>query len=180
MRSKVHPYHKHTWPKQILRSKSSKYHILHCVLISGTHWFQKCNCWKYSPSSFWSLCWKFGKDCFRTKSFRLNLVREVFCAQSVTKLVRTWKKFGVPPYSNPRIYLEKKWIFKQRASSMLATLAGAANERSERGRSALFKNPLFFSGKFLGCYIEAAQNFFRYVPCLSQIGHKKLPSLNWF
>ena len=34
---------------------------------------------------------------------------------------------------------------------------------SERGRSALFKNPLFFSGKFLGCYIEAAQNFIRYV-----------------
>ena len=40
---------------------------------------------------------------------------------------------------------------------------GGASERSERGRSALFKNPLFFSGKFLGCYIEAAQNFIRYV-----------------
>ena len=38
-----------------------------------------------------------------------------------------------------------------------------ASKRSERGRSALFKNPLFFSGKFLGCYIEAAQNFIRYV-----------------
>ena len=47
-------------------------------------------------------------------------------------------------------------------------------------RSALFKNPLFFSGKFLGCYIEAAQNFFRYVPFLSQIGHKKITLLNWF
>ena len=41
-----------------------------------------------------------------------------------------------------------------------------ASERSERGRSALFKNPLFFSGKFLGCYIEAAQNSIRYVPFL--------------
>ena len=41
---------------------------------------------------------------------------------------------------------------------------GGASERSERGRSALFKNALFFSGKFLGCYIEAAQNFIRYVP----------------
>ena len=40
---------------------------------------------------------------------------------------------------------------------------GSASERSERGRSTLFKNPLFFSGKFLGCYIEAAQNFIRYV-----------------
>ena len=33
---------------------------------------------------------------------------------------------------------------------------GGASEHSERGRSALFKNPLFF---FEGCYIEAAQNF---------------------
>ena len=57
---------------------------------------------------------------------------------------------------------------------------GGASERSERGRSALFKNPLFFSGKFLGCYIEAAQNFIRYVPFLSQIGHKKITLLNWF
>ena len=34
---------------------------------------------------------------------------------------------------------------------------GGASERSERGRSALFKNPLFFLGEFLDCYIEAAQ-----------------------
>ena len=40
---------------------------------------------------------------------------------------------------------------------------GGASERSERGRSALFKNPLFFSGKFLDCYIEAAQNFIGHV-----------------
>ena len=53
------------------------------------------------------------------------------------------------------------------------------NSASERGRSALFKNPLF-SGKFLGCYIEAAQNSIRYVHFLIGIGHKKLPSLNWF
>ena len=57
---------------------------------------------------------------------------------------------------------------------------GGASERSERGRSALFKNPLFFSGKFLGCYIEAAQNSIRYVPFLWQIGHKKITLLNWF
>ena len=57
-------------------------------------------------------------------------MREVFCAQSVAKLVRTWKKFGLPPYSNPRIYLEKKWIFKQRASSMLATLAGRNSQKN--------------------------------------------------
>ena len=57
---------------------------------------------------------------------------------------------------------------------------GGASERSERGRSALFKNPLFFSCKFLGCYIEAAQNFFMYVQFSIRIGHKKLPSLNWF
>ena len=47
-----------------------------------------------------------------------------------------------------------------------AKAVGGASERSERGRSALFKNPLFFSGKFLGCYIEAAQNSIRYVPFL--------------
>ena len=29
-------------------------------------------------------------------------------------------------------------------------------------------------------YIEAAQNFFMYVQFLIGIGHKKLPSLNWF
>ena len=57
---------------------------------------------------------------------------------------------------------------------------GGASERSERGRSALFKNPLFFSGKFLGCYIEAAQNFFRYVQFSIGIGHKKITLLNWF
>ena len=39
------------------------------------------------------------------------------------------------------------------------TAVGGASERSERGRSALLKNPLFFSGEFLDCYIEAAQNF---------------------
>ena len=50
---------------------------------------------------------------------------------------------------------------------------------SERWRSALFKNPLF-SGKFLGCYIEAAQNLIRYVQFLSQIGDKKITLLNWF
>ena len=40
---------------------------------------------------------------------------------------------------------------------------GGNSERSQRGRIALFKNPPFFSGKFLSCYIEAAQNFIRYV-----------------
>ena len=43
----------HTWPERILRSKSNKQRTLQCILISGTHWFQKCNRWKYSPSSFW-------------------------------------------------------------------------------------------------------------------------------
>ena len=43
----------HTWPERILRSKSNKYRTLKCILISGTHWLQKCNRWKYSPSSFW-------------------------------------------------------------------------------------------------------------------------------
>ena len=33
----------------------------------------------------------------------------------------------------------------------------------ESGRSALFKNPLFFLGEFLDCYIEAAQNFIGHV-----------------
>ena len=47
--------------------------------------------------------------------------------------------------------------------SLIPASPRAASERSERGRSALFKNPLFFSCKFLGCYIEAAQNFFMYV-----------------
>ena len=42
----------HTWPERILRSKSRKQWTLHCILISGTHWFQKCNRWKYSLSSF--------------------------------------------------------------------------------------------------------------------------------
>ena len=49
-----------------------------------------------------------------------------------------------------------------RAATGLRPVAAQASV-SERGRSALFKNPLFFSGKFLGCYIEAAQNFIRYV-----------------
>jgi hypothetical protein len=40
---------------------------------------------------------------------------------------------------------------------------GGASDRSERGRSTLFKNPLFFPCKFLDCYIEAAQNFIMYV-----------------
>ena len=57
---------------------------------------------------------------------------------------------------------------------------GGTSKSSERGRSALFKNSLFFSCKFLGCYIEAAQNFFMYVPFSWQIGHKKITLLNWF
>ena len=40
----------HTWRERILRSKSSKSRTLQCILISGTHWFQKCNRWKYSPT----------------------------------------------------------------------------------------------------------------------------------
>ena len=39
----------HTWPERILRSKSSE---LQCILISGTHWFQKCNYWKCSMGFF--------------------------------------------------------------------------------------------------------------------------------
>ena len=57
---------------------------------------------------------------------------------------------------------------------------GGASECSERGRSALFQNPLFFSGKFLGCYTEAAQNFIKYVHFLPEIGHKKITLLYWF
>ena len=45
--------------------------------------------------------------------------------------------------------------------------------------AALFLKTHFFSGKFLGCYIKAAQNSIRYVHFLIGIGHKKLPSLNW-
>ena len=56
------------------------------------------------------------------------------------------------------IYHPSKPTRRQRPKAV-----GGASERSERGRSALFKNPLFFSGKFLGCYIETAQNFIRYV-----------------
>ena len=35
----------------------------------------------------------------------------------------------LPRYSNPRIYLKKKWVFKQSAAPTRATLAGAANGR---------------------------------------------------
>ena len=56
---------------------------------------------------------------------------------------------------------------------------GGASECSERGRSTLFKKPLF-SGKFLGCYIEAPQNFIKYVHFLPEIGHKKITLLYWF
>ena len=51
-------------------------------------------------------------------------MREVFCAQSVTNLVRPQKNFVLPQYSIPQ---KKKWIFKQSAAPTLATLAGAAN-----------------------------------------------------
>ena len=56
---------------------------------------------------------------------------------------------------------------------------GGASECSERGRSTLFKKPLF-SGKFLGCYIEAAQNFIRYVTIFVPDWAQKLPLLYWF
>ena len=42
----------HTLPEQILRLKSNKWRTLEYILISGTHWFQKSNRSKYSPSSF--------------------------------------------------------------------------------------------------------------------------------
>ena len=54
---------------------------------------------------------------------------------------------------------------------------GSASERSERGRSTLFKNPLFF---LRDAILRQHKIFLRGVPDLSQIGHKKLPSLNWF
>ena len=56
----------------------------------------------------------------------------------------------------------------------------AVGGASERGRSALFKNPLFFSGKFLGCYMEAAQNFIRYLTIFVTDWAQKLPLLYWF
>ena len=69
----------------------------------------------------------------------------------------------------PEIYPSKP-TSRQRPKAV-----GGASERSERRRSALFKNPLFFSGKFLGCYIEAAQNFIRYVQFSIGLGTKKSP-----
>ena len=74
----------------------------------------------------------------------------------------------------PEIYPSKP-TSRQRPKAV-----GGASERSERRRSALFKNPLFFSGKFLGCYIQAAQNFFRYIQFSNRIGHKKITLLIFF
>ena len=54
---------------------------------------------------------------------------------------------------------------------------GGASERSERGRSALFKNPLYFLRDAIW---RQHKIFFMCIPDLWQIGHNKLPSLNWF
>ena len=52
---------------------------------------------------------------------------------------------------------------------------GGASECSERGRSTLYKNPLFLRDAIL----RQHKILLRGVQDLSQIGHKILPSLNW-
>jgi hypothetical protein len=67
------PKFSHTWPERILRSKSNKLRTLQSILISGTHWFQKCNHWKYSPSSFWGCRGHRGQTTSKPKMTKILL-----------------------------------------------------------------------------------------------------------
>ena len=61
----------HTWPERILRSKSNKQRTLQCILISGTHWFPKCNFWKHSLGAFWGRRGRRGQTTLKIKTTKI-------------------------------------------------------------------------------------------------------------
>ena len=68
------------------------------------------------------------------------------------------------------------WMKKLNLVHIYPSSPSSASEHSERGCSTLFKNPLFFEDAIL----IRPKILLRGVQDLSQIGHKKFPSLNWF
>ena len=93
--------------------------------------------------------------CELTKSAKIRLSSSTFDVKNHTNLFDFSQQAHAPPTARP-----------------LAAPASVG--------AALCLKIHFCSCKFLGCYIEAAQNFFMYVQFSIRIGHKKLPSLNWF